>query len=42
MRVQPMLSAIQTASASVDLDAPSLYLNSGISWLHFNQCSVSR
>jgi polyphosphate kinase len=33
---QPVLSTTQTASASVDLDAPSLYLNSEISWLHFN------
>jgi polyphosphate kinase len=31
-----MLSTTQAASASVDLDAPSLYLNSEISWLQFN------
>src|SRR6266849_676089 len=36
MVAQPMLSTTQTASASVDLNAPSLYLNRKISWLHFN------
>ena len=36
MLVQPMLSTTQTASAPVDLDAPSLYLNSESSWLQFN------
>ena len=33
---QPMLSTTQTASTTVDLDAPSLYLSSEISWLQFN------
>jgi polyphosphate kinase len=36
MLAQPMPSTAQTASASVDLDAPSLYLNREISWLQFN------
>src|SRR5262245_42794511 len=36
MLAQSRLSTTQTASASVDLDAPSLYLNSEISWLQFN------
>src|SRR5215475_10228654 len=36
MLAQPTLSTTQTASATVDLDAPSLYLNSEISWLHCN------
>jgi polyphosphate kinase len=33
----PKLSTTQTASAPVDLDAPSLYLNREISWLQFNR-----
>src|SRR5215475_12538519 len=36
MLAQHMLSTTQAASASVDLDAPSLYLNSEVSWLQFN------
>jgi polyphosphate kinase len=36
MLTQHMLSTTRTASTSVDLDTPSLYLNSEISWLHFN------
>jgi polyphosphate kinase len=36
MLAQPMLSTTQTASVSVDLDAPSLYLNRESSWLQFN------
>src|SRR5262245_19980806 len=36
MLAQPIQSTTRTASASVDLDAPSLYLNSETSWLQFN------
>ena len=36
MLAQPIQSTTQTASASVDLDAPSVYLNREISWLQFN------
>jgi polyphosphate kinase len=36
MPAQHTLSTTQTASATVDLDAPSLYLNREMSWLQFN------